>query len=64
MLRRGTASVFDIARNMGTSVQIIESYYGNDPTPIAVATKLCSYTIQAMQFVATAVNRSTTHTTG
>ena len=42
MLRKGKASVFDIARNMGTSVQIIESYYGKDATPVALATKLGS----------------------
>lgn len=42
MLRRGKASVFDIARNMGTSVQIVESYYGKDATPLALATKLGS----------------------
>jgi integrase len=40
MLRRGKASIFDLARNMGTSVQIIERYYGKDATPLALATKL------------------------
>jgi integrase len=40
MLTRGKASVFDIARNMGTSVQIVESYYGKAATPLALATKL------------------------
>jgi integrase len=40
MLRRGKASIFDLARNMGTSVQIIERYYGRDATPLALATKL------------------------
>ena len=32
MLRHGKVNVFDIARNMGTSVQIIESYYGKHAT--------------------------------
>lgn len=40
MLRRGKVGVFDIARNMGTSVQIIEQYYGKQATPLALATKL------------------------
>lgn len=39
MLRKGVG-VFDIARNMGTSVQMIEMYYGRQATPIALATKL------------------------
>lgn len=40
MLRRGKVSVFDVARNMGTSVQIIEQYYGKDATPLVLATAL------------------------
>ena len=40
MLRKGKVGVFDIARNMGTSVQIIEQYYGKQATPMALATKL------------------------
>jgi site-specific recombinase XerD len=40
MLRRGKVSIFDLARNMGTSVQIIEQYYGKDATPLILATKL------------------------
>jgi integrase len=40
MLRRGKANVFDIARNMGTSVQIIESYYGKSATSAVVAARL------------------------
>lgn len=40
MLRRGKASIFDLARNMGTSVQIIEQYYGKDATSLALATQL------------------------
>jgi len=40
MLRRGKANVFDIARNMGTSVHIIESYYGKSATAATVAARL------------------------
>jgi integrase len=32
--------VFDIARNMGTSVQIIEAYYGKHATSSVLATRL------------------------
>lgn len=39
MIRRGVP-IFDIARNMGTSVQIIEKYYGRQATPLSLATKL------------------------
>jgi hypothetical protein len=39
MLRKGVP-VFDIARNMGTSVQIIDSYYGKSATPMTLATTL------------------------
>jgi integrase len=39
MIKRGIP-IFDIARNMGTSVQIIEKYYGRQATPLALATKL------------------------
>ena len=39
MIKRGIP-IFDIARNMGTSVQIIEKYYGKQATPLALATKL------------------------
>jgi integrase len=39
MIRRGIP-IFDLARNMGTSVQIIEKYYGKQATPLALATKL------------------------
>jgi integrase len=38
-LRRGIG-VFDVARNMGTSVQIIQRYYGRHATPITLATQL------------------------
>ena len=38
-LRKGIG-VFDIARNMGTSVQIIQSYYGRTATPMSMATTL------------------------
>lgn len=40
MLRKGTVNVFDVARNMGTSVQIIESYYGKHATSRVLATRL------------------------
>ncbi len=40
MLRTGKVNVFDIARNMGTSVQIIESYYGKHATSRLLATRL------------------------
>jgi integrase len=40
MLRKGKVNVFDIARNMGTSVQIIESYYGKHATAQELATRL------------------------
>ena len=39
MIKRGIP-IFDIARNMGTSVKIIEKYYGKQATPLALATKL------------------------
>jgi integrase len=38
-LRKGVP-VFDVARNMGTSVQIIEQYYGKDANTLAVAASL------------------------
>jgi integrase len=40
MLRHGRVNVFDIARNMGTSVQIIENYYGKHATAQELATRL------------------------
>lgn len=40
MLRAGKVNPFDIARNMGTSVQIIESYYGKHATSRVLATRL------------------------
>lgn len=39
MIRRGVP-IYDISKNMGTSVQIIEKYYGKQATPLALATKL------------------------
>jgi integrase len=39
MIKKGIP-IFDIARNMGTSVQIIESYYGKSATPMELATTL------------------------
>lgn len=38
-LKRGVG-VFDLARNMGTSVQVIQTYYGRHATPIILATQL------------------------
>ena len=38
-LRRGIG-VFEVARNMGTSVQMIQSYYGKHATPMKLATRL------------------------
>jgi hypothetical protein len=32
--------VFEVARNMGTSVQIIREYYGKQPTSTVFATRL------------------------
>ena len=40
MLHKSKATVWDIARNMGTSVQIIEGYYGRQATPLLLATRL------------------------
>jgi hypothetical protein len=37
---RGGVGIYDIARNMGTSVQMIQSYYGRQATPISMATTL------------------------
>jgi integrase len=42
MLRKGRVNIFDIARNMGTSVQIIEAYYGKHATSRVLATRLGS----------------------
>lgn len=39
MLRRG-APVYDVSRNMGTSVVMIEKHYGRQATPLALATSL------------------------
>ena len=38
-LRNGIG-IYDIARNMGTSVQMIQSYYGRQATPMTMATTL------------------------
>lgn len=40
MLRSGKVNVYDIARNMGTSVQMIEQYYGKHATSAVLATRL------------------------
>jgi hypothetical protein len=38
-LRNGVG-VFEVARNMGTSVQMIQEYYGKQATPAVFATRL------------------------
>ncbi len=38
-LRNGVG-VFEVARNMGISVQIIQEYYGKQATPTVFATRL------------------------
>jgi integrase len=38
-LRKGIG-VFDVARNMGTPVQVIQTYYGRHATPRTLATQL------------------------
>ena len=38
-LRKGVG-VFEVARNMGTSVQIIQEYYGKQATSVVFATRL------------------------
>ena len=50
MIQKGVP-VFDIARNMGTSVQIIESYYGRSATPVALATRLGDWLLDALEIV-------------
>ena len=37
---RNGVGVFEVARNMGTSVQIIQEYYGKQATPAIFATRL------------------------
>ena len=39
-IRRGKANVYDIAKNMGTSVEMIERYYGRSATAATVAVRL------------------------
>jgi integrase len=39
MLGKGMP-VFDISRNMGTGVGVIEQYYGKSVTPMSLATRL------------------------
>jgi hypothetical protein len=38
-LRNGVG-VFEVARNMGTSVQLVQEYYGKQATPTVFATRL------------------------
>ena len=40
MALRNGIGVFEIARNMGTSVQMIQQYYGKQPAPTVFATRL------------------------
>ncbi len=40
MLRRGKANIYDIAKKMGTSVEMIERYYGRSATAATVAVRL------------------------
>ena len=40
MMKKGIVSIFDVARNMGTSVEIIQNYYLKDATPLELATRL------------------------
>ena len=40
MALREEIGVYDVARNMGTSVEMIEKYYGKQSTPKAKATTL------------------------
>jgi hypothetical protein len=40
MALRKNMSVYSIAANMGTSVPIIQQYYGKHATPLAMATVL------------------------
>jgi integrase len=39
-LNKGNANAFHIARNMGTSIQILDDYYGSHSTTMDVATQL------------------------
>jgi integrase len=40
MALRNGISVFEVARNMGTSVQISQEYYGKQATAAVLATRL------------------------
>ena len=40
MALRSSVGIYDVARNMGTSVEMIQRYYGNQATPASMATKL------------------------
>jgi hypothetical protein len=37
---RSGVGVFEVARNMGTSVQMIQEYYGKQDTPTVFTTRL------------------------
>jgi len=40
MALRNGIGIYDIARNMGTSVDMIQQYYGKNATPVSMATTL------------------------
>jgi hypothetical protein len=40
MLRRGKANIYDISRNIDTSVEMIERYYGCSATAATMAVRL------------------------
>lgn len=46
-LRNGIG-VFEVARNMGTSVQMIQEYYGGQATSAVFATRLGGHRIRQM----------------
>jgi hypothetical protein len=39
-INRGKVTTFHVARNMGTSIEIIENYYAKHSTAMDVATEL------------------------
>jgi len=40
MALRAGVGIYDVARNMGTGVDMIQQYYGKNATPQTMATKL------------------------
>ena len=47
---RAGLGVYDIARNMGTSVQMIQQYYGKQATPLSMAVR-CSMLRSMRRFI-------------